>query len=80
MTNPSPDTATDVRPTEDQPPTTPRWVKVFGIIGVVLVLLFGVIKLAGGDHSPGRHLPSAVAPTNGETLSASVAEHRLQTS
>lgn len=64
MTNPPPDTATDVISTEDQPPSTPRWVKVFGIIGVVLALLFGIIKLAGGDHGPARHLPSGSAPTS----------------
>lgn len=76
MTDPSPDT--DVRPTEDQPPSTPRWVKAFGIIGIVLVLLFVIMRLAGGNHGPGRHMPTGGAPTNGETLTANVAEHRLQ--
>ena len=33
---------------------TPRWVKVFGIILLALVLLFVVLLLAGG-HDPGRH-------------------------
>lgn len=33
----------------------PRWVKVFGIAGVVLVLLL-VIMLLGG-HGPGMHTP-----------------------
>jgi hypothetical protein len=40
---------------------TPRWVKGFGIITLVLVLLVGVILLAGGEHGPGRHMPSASA-------------------
>jgi hypothetical protein len=38
-------------------PGTPRWVKVFAIIIIVLVLLFGGLKLfgIGGEHGPGRH-------------------------
>jgi len=44
-------------------PGTPRWVKVFGIIVIVLVLLFGGLKLfgVGGEHGPGRHTPSGDA-------------------
>lgn len=78
MTKSSPDSATDLRATEDQPPSTPRWVKVFGIIGVVLVLLLGIIKLAGGDHGPGRHLTSGSASANSEALPASGAERHMQ--
>ena len=35
----------------------PRWVKLFLIVGVALVLLFLVVMLtgSGGDHGPGRH-------------------------
>ncbi len=63
----------DVPPDLNSNPPTPRWVKVFGIIGIVLVLLFGIIKLAGGgNHGPGRHMPSGSVPANGETLPASV--------
>lgn len=38
----------------------PRWVKVFGLIALVLVLLFVIAQLAGvgGGHGPGRHVPS----------------------
>jgi hypothetical protein len=36
---------------------TPRWVKVFGIIVIVLVLLVGIMMLSGG-HGPGAHAPS----------------------
>jgi hypothetical protein len=38
--------------------STPRWVKVFGIILGVLVLLFVIMTLFGdhlGGHGPGRH-------------------------
>lgn len=39
---------------------TPRWVKVFGVIAVALILLFVVIQFTGvgGGHGPGRHTPS----------------------
>jgi hypothetical protein len=44
--------------TEDTPPI-PRWVKVFGIIALVVILLVGIILIAGvgGEHGPGRHTP-----------------------
>ncbi|MGM0875727.1 MAG: hypothetical protein ACQEWV_13230 [Bacillota bacterium] len=40
-------------------PSTPRWVKVFGIIAIVLALLFVIMHLTGigGNHGPGRHIP-----------------------
>ena len=37
-------------------PGAPRWVKVFGIIGIVLILL-GVISFLTGHGPPGRHIP-----------------------
>ena len=50
----------------DRPPypSTPRWVKVSGIIVIVLVLLVVIIMVTGvgGEHGPGRHLPSGGAP------------------
>jgi hypothetical protein len=44
-------------------PGTPRWVKAFGIVVLVLVLLVVVIMAAGvgGRHGPGRHMPSVGA-------------------
>jgi hypothetical protein len=50
---------TGVSPTEGRPPGTPRWVKMVGIIVIVLVLLFVILKLTGigGEHGPGRHIP-----------------------
>jgi hypothetical protein len=39
--------------------TIPRWVKIFGIIALALVLLVGAMMLAGGEHGPGRHTPPA---------------------
>ncbi len=46
------------RPDANDDTGTPRWVKVFGIIALVLVLLFVVLLLAGGgSHGPARHTP-----------------------
>jgi hypothetical protein len=52
---------------------TPRWVKVFLIIGLALVLLFVIGKVSGvgGDHGPGRHgggsdTPSSVVDNEGD--------------
>ena len=43
-------------------PGTPRWVKVSGIIVLVLVLLVvGMTFAGGGGHGPGRHMPSGAA-------------------
>jgi hypothetical protein len=41
----------------------PRWVKVFGIVALVLVLLVGIVIVTGvgGDHGPSRHLPAGGA-------------------
>jgi hypothetical protein len=37
---------------------TPRWVKVFGIIALLVLLLVVVALLLGkGGHGPGRHTP-----------------------
>jgi hypothetical protein len=39
------------------PPGTPRWVKVFGMIALVLVVAIVIVLLVGGGHGPGRHAP-----------------------
>ena len=36
----------------------PRWVKVFVIVAILLVLAFVVSFLAGVRHGPGLHTPS----------------------
>ncbi len=38
------------------PPNTPRWVKVFGIVVIVLIVIVVIGMLIGGNHGPGRHL------------------------
>jgi len=36
----------------------PRWVKILGIIALVVILLLGVMLVSGpGGHGPGRHTP-----------------------
>jgi hypothetical protein len=57
----------------ESPPGMPRWVKVFGIIVIVLVLLFVISLLAGVRHGPGMHTPSGDA--GGQTLPFSVREN-----
>ena len=44
---------------------TPRWVKVSGIVALVLILLFVTAMLIGGGfggHGPGRHSPGRDTP------------------
>jgi hypothetical protein len=54
----------------DLPPyKTPRWVKIAGIIALVLVLLVGIIMVTGigGEHGPGRHIPRGnTRPSSGQ--------------
>ena len=50
---PNPDTG-DV-PDRGSTALTPLWVKLFGIIALVVVLVFVVFLLTGRGHGPGRH-------------------------
>ncbi len=52
------------------PPGAPRWVKVFGVIAAVVLVLFLVLLLTGGEHSPGRHFDGGEDPAPG-------VEHRV---
>ncbi len=57
-------------------PGTPRWVKVFGIIVIFVVLLVvAMMFIVGGEHGPGRHAPSGDA--GGQVLSSSVMEDQV---
>ena len=47
---------------------TPRWVKVSGVIALVLIVLIGVVLVTGrGDHGPGRHGPGGDGARSGDT-------------
>lgn len=50
-------------PSVDEP-KTPRWVKVFGLIALVLVLLFAAVHLTTGG-GPGNHMPSSSVTEHG---------------
>ncbi|MDA1193131.1 MAG: hypothetical protein O3A46_15755 [Candidatus Poribacteria bacterium] len=40
----------------ESPPAMPRWVKLFGIVVLILLVVFVIAHLAGGGL--GNHLPS----------------------
>lgn len=65
MTDPLPDIETGGRP--GSPAGTPRWVKVSGVIAIVvgvLVVLMLTGPIGAGAHGPGRHLPSGGTPSS----------------
>lgn len=49
-------------------PGAPRWVKVAGIIAIILILLAAILVFTGigGPHGPGRHLSAAYQQWRGE--------------
>ena len=63
-------------PDPGSPPRTPRWVKVFGIIALVVVLLFVISLLAGVRHGPGLHTPSG--GSGGQTMPSIVTVQGVQ--
>ncbi|HEU4596205.1 MAG TPA: hypothetical protein VFS10_13785 [Pyrinomonadaceae bacterium] len=42
---------------DPKPHTTPRWVKVFGVIAVVVILLFVILHISVGPRRHGSHTP-----------------------
>jgi hypothetical protein len=48
---------------------TPRWVKVFGVVAllVIAVVLVLILTGRGGPHSPRRHISPADTPPAGGT-------------
>lgn len=67
LSYPDPGVGPDRRSTTSAPryPGTPRWVKVFAIVALILVLLVVIMVFAsGGGHGPGRHMPSGGADGN----------------
>jgi len=60
MAEPPPYPDTGVVPDREPTTGTPRWVKLFGIVALALVLVVVVMLVAGGgQHGPGRHSGSA---------------------
>ncbi|MQB02020.1 MAG: hypothetical protein GEU78_17455 [Actinobacteria bacterium] len=52
-----PDTGDDtgVEPDSGATTGTPRWQKVVGLIGLLVVLLVAIMLVVGGGHGPARH-------------------------
>lgn len=80
MADPPPYPDADEGPDRRSIAGTTRWVKVFGVIAVVLALLVGVLVLTGGgNHGPGRHSGSggtgSQAPPSGVRESGDVEGH-----
>jgi hypothetical protein len=67
---------TPLEPGHRSTPGTPRWVKVFGIIALVLILVFVISLLTGARHGPGMHTPSGDA--GGYPRHSRVIEHGRQ--
>ena len=63
-------------PDRGSAPRTPRWVKVFGIIALVVVLVFVISLLAGVRHGPGLHTPSS--GSGGQTMPMIVTAQGVQ--
>jgi hypothetical protein len=50
---------TNTQPDRESTISTPRWVKLFAIITIVLLLLFGILHLTGNSlGGPGSHTSS----------------------
>lgn len=48
-----------IKPKRETPPVTPRWVKLFAMIVIILILLFGILHLTGNSlGGPNSHMPS----------------------
>jgi hypothetical protein len=56
------DADTDMGPGSESPPGTPRWVKAFGIMLVVLLLAFAGLHLTGNAPT---HMPSSSGAQHG---------------
>ncbi len=58
---------------DTEPVGTPRWVKVFGVIAIVVIALIVIVLIAGrGGHGPGRH----TAPDEGLGHQTGLSRHR----
>jgi hypothetical protein len=65
----------DVGVDRDTTTGTPRWVKVFGTIAIIVAVLFVILMLVGGGrHGPGRHRLSD-GRLGGQTPPAGVTEN-----
>ncbi|WP_299169066.1 hypothetical protein [uncultured Arthrobacter sp.] len=42
-------------PNTQERPGVPRWVKIFALVALAVVLGFVIVMLFGGEHGPGMH-------------------------
>jgi len=64
MAEQPPNPTVGVRPSEERPPGIPRWLKISGIIVIVLILLFVTLHLTGNGMGPGMHMgPNTQMPS-----------------
>lgn len=63
MAESTPNRDRDEQPSDRPLSGTPRWVKVFAVVALTLIVGFILLQVSGvgGEHGPGRHAP------NGET-------------
>jgi hypothetical protein len=61
---------TGVGPDRGSTSGTPRWVKVFGIVALVVILLVVIMLLTGGNHGPGRHTGGRGGPAPAAAFAA----------
>jgi hypothetical protein len=59
------ETDSDIEPTDESPPSTPRWVKGVGIVLVVLLLAFAGLHLTGNAPT---HMAGAGGTQHGMQL------------
>ncbi|MGI8946421.1 MAG: hypothetical protein ACR2FV_00235 [Ornithinimicrobium sp.] len=60
-----------------RPPGVPLWVKAFGVLVLVLLVLLAVMLLNGGSHGPGRHTSSGQFPGNADVAVVSRSDFAL---
>ncbi len=68
----------DTDPESDPEATTgtPRWVKVFGVIALVLVVLVVLmLVVGGGNHGPGRHTGGGRTALSGDIEAGGAGVH-----
>ena len=54
---------------------TPRWVKVAGVIALVVLVMLIVALLSGGKHGPGRHPGESGTRSVQPVAPAALADH-----
>ncbi|MEC5425334.1 hypothetical protein QGM71_17775 [Virgibacillus sp. C22-A2] len=53
-------------PDHESTTSTPRWVKLSGIIIIIVIMIaIFIMVISGGNHGPGRHMPSSIGIEQG---------------